>query len=65
MDVSLGVELGEEVQCALKRLTALLNTVVERLESIERELQHQSRTGPSIGDSTPTRAKPPLAIKVS
>ena len=58
--------LGTEVKSALKEITSLLNTVVERVERVEDELQRQRSTGPSSSsDSTPTRVKPSLAVKVS
>lgn len=59
--------LGEEVKSALKEITSLLNTVVQRVERVESELQRQKSTDPSSSrDVTPTRArvKPPLAVKV-
>lgn len=59
------VEVDNEVKCALKEITSLLNTVVKRVENVEDELQRQRTTGPSSSsDSTPTRAKPPLVVKV-
>ena len=60
---SVGVD--DEVKSALKEITSLLNTVVKRVENVESELQRQRTTGPSSSsDSTPTRAKPPLVVKV-
>ena len=58
--------LGEEVKMALKEITFLLNTVVQRVERVESELQCQKSTDPSSSnDVTPTRTKPPIAAKVS
>lgn len=60
--------LGAEVMSALKEITSLLNSVVERVERVEDEMHRQRSTGPSTSsDSTPTRAnfKPPLVVKVS
>ena len=59
------VEVDDEVKSSLKEITSLLNTVVKRVENVEDELQRQRTTGPSSSsDSTPTRAKPPLVVKV-
>ena len=58
----------EEVKSALKEITSLLNTVVKRVERVESELQRQKSTSTdpsSSSDVTPTRTKPPLAVKVS
>ena len=56
----------EEVKSALKEITSILNTVVQRVERVENELQRQKSTDPSSSsDVTPTRTKPPLAVKVS
>ena len=56
---------GEEVKSALKEITSLLNTVVQRVERVESELQRQKSTEPSSSsDVTPTQAKPPIAVKV-
>lgn len=61
---SVGVD--DEVKSTLKEITSLLNTVVKRVENVEDELQRQRTTCPSSSsDSTPTRAKPPLVVKVS
>ena len=58
--------LGEEVKSALKEITSLLNTVVQRVERVESELQCQKSTDrSSSSDVTPTQTKPPLAVKVS
>ena len=56
----------EEVKSALKDIMSLLNTVVERVERVESELQRQKSTSTdpsSSSDVTPTRTKPPLAVK--
>lgn len=63
-----GPPLGVEVMSALKDITSLLNSVVERVERVENEVHRQKYTGPcTSSDSTPTRAKlkPPLVVKVS
>lgn len=57
----------EQVKGALKEITSLLNTVVKRVEKVESELKRQKCTSTdpsSSSDVTPTRAKPPLAVKV-
>lgn len=58
--------LGEEVKGALKEITSLLNTVVKRVERVEKELQQQkSASSSSSTEITPPRIKPSLAVKVS
>ena len=57
---------GEEVKSSLKEITFLLNTVVQRVEKVENELQRRKGTSlSSSSDVTPPRPKPPLIVKVT
>lgn len=58
---------GKEVKSALKQITSLLNTVVQRVERVENELKRVSSVS-SSSDTTPSRRKRvcvPLVVRVS
>ena len=59
----------KDVSTALKEITSVLNTLVQRVERVEMEIQKKQTSFSSSADSTPARKKTaavvPLVVRVS